>query len=280
MTESKMQSKSVNIDENIERTYCFYYETSSLSLYPGHMHATYELSLVTEGDLMLKSNNKRVLIKAPSLIMHRPFTFHRGNTTAETKQYKRYVLNFRANLLSQLASFGIETKKIERYNICVVSLNENQTYEVKNIFDNLLNTHADLTARRELLTGLLIEYCIRLMKDEKNLTVGIVSRPYIDDVLRYIAENYAEKITIDSLAAMCFISRAKLTADFRGEMDMSIGKYIELVRISETMRVIVQDKKTMSEAARLCGFCSESRFIEVYRKNFGITPGEHLKYMQ
>lgn len=274
-----MQNKIVNIDEYVESPFCFYHETSSLSLYPGHMHTTYELSLVTAGDLMLKSNNKRVLIKAPSLILHKPFTFHRGNTTAETTQYKRYVLNFRASLLPQLTSFGIDTQKLERYNIFVIALNENQTLEAKNIFDRLLNTKPELTAKRELLTGLLLEYFVRLMDDEKNLTVGITSRPYIDGVLKYIAKNYADKIRIDELASMCFISRAKLTSDFRSEMDMSIGKYIELVRISEAMRIIIHDKKPISEAARLCGFCSESRFIEVYRKNFGITPGEHLKYM-
>jgi len=103
--------------------------------------------------------------------------------------------------------------------------------------------------------------------------------PYIQDLLRYVVEHADETITIDSLAERFFISRAKLTRDFRAAVRMSLHEYITAIRLHRA-KILLAEKIPLSLIAERCGFGSESAFIYTFRRHIGTTPGEYRRQRQ
>lgn len=92
----------------------------------------------------------------------------------------------------------------------------------------------------------------------------------------YIQRHYREKLSLDSLAEIHFMSRATLTRQFRNVLGMSVSEYIRRVRISYAVQELKQGK-SVQETADLCGFSDAGYFIKVFEQIHGMTPTDYRK---
>ena len=102
---------------------------------------------------------------------------------------------------------------------------------------------------------------------------------YIDDLCDYIRAHYAEKLNLNKLADHFFISRAKLTHDFREAVDMSVGDYITAIRISRS-KILLQEDLSLAEVAQRCGYSSSGYFIKCFERFCGITPAKYREQIR
>ena len=79
-------------------------------------------------------------------------------------------------------------------------------------------------------------------------------------------------MNIDTLSREFFISRTKLTRDFRAALGMSVSDYITAVRINRS-KIFLDENRSVAETALLCGFSSSSHYIGVFAKLTGRTAG-------
>ena len=99
---------------------------------------------------------------------------------------------------------------------------------------------------------------------------------YFGSLLKYIADNCGEKLSLGVLANNFYVSRTKLATDFNAVMGMSVGEYILKVRIDRARGKLV-DGKSISEVAYDCGFASTSYFIQSFKKIMGVTPKQFIE---
>ncbi|MBQ7298453.1 MAG: helix-turn-helix domain-containing protein [Clostridia bacterium] len=102
---------------------------------------------------------------------------------------------------------------------------------------------------------------------------GVPAHDTVKRAIRYIRENYHQKITLDSLAAVVYTDKYNLTRIFRRLTQLTVVDYINQYRCRMAMSMIA-DGKSISEAAAACGFHNMSFFTKTFRRHIGCLPSD------
>lgn len=106
---------------------------------------------------------------------------------------------------------------------------------------------------------------------------GAVLGPYeqMSDVVRYIAEHYAQKITVDELAELAHLSASQFTRQFNKLFQMTPGRYLTRIRINAACSLLTRTDLDLSAIAERCGFHDASHFVKQFKKQMKMTPGAY-----
>lgn len=105
----------------------------------------------------------------------------------------------------------------------------------------------------------------------------------IDDLKRYVTENYHTDIILEELAEkryfidVCYLSRL-----FKSATGESFSKYLTGVRMSKAKKLIEDSNMKVADVASFVGYNAVSHFVQVFKKYYGVTPGgynEAQKYL-
>lgn len=135
-----------------------------------------------------------------------------------------------------------------------------------------LQKEADRTVLEALLYGsLLVLLC------EVGAEGGLLARtPRGDSTLvrraiAYIDEHFAEDISVSTLARELYVSPSTLSHSFKGELDISLHKYILQKRLIHAHRLLAENKRS-TKVYLECGYNDYSSFYKAYVKMFGHPP--------
>jgi AraC-like DNA-binding protein len=88
----------------------------------------------------------------------------------------------------------------------------------------------------------------------------------------YTNEHLLEPITVQSIAESIFVNPSYLSSDFKQETGESLSHYIRRKRIRHAEKLLREGTDSMADIAVTCQFCSQSHFIQVFKKMKGLTP--------
>ncbi|MBQ4274155.1 MAG: helix-turn-helix transcriptional regulator [Clostridia bacterium] len=94
---------------------------------------------------------------------------------------------------------------------------------------------------------------------------------YITEVVKYISSHLTENPHIEDIAAAFFVSKSKLTNDFKAYCNMSIHEHIAVERV-ERAKELLKAGYRVAAVAETLGFSSASYFIKAFTALAGITP--------
>lgn len=100
--------------------------------------------------------------------------------------------------------------------------------------------------------------------------------PKIDEALRYINNNLSADLSVDALAAMCYLSRYYFMRRFKESTGYTVHNYICQKRLAAAAEAL-EDGLSVTEAALGAGFAEYSSFLRAFKKMYGCTPGEYLR---
>ena len=96
-------------------------------------------------------------------------------------------------------------------------------------------------------------------------------------VIEYIAEHYAEKTYIETLADMITVSPDYFTKMFKDSIGKTPIEYINGLRINEAMRQLTESDKSMSDIADAIGFCNPNYFHKIFKQYTDKSPLAYRK---
>ncbi|GAA4791908.1 helix-turn-helix domain-containing protein [Olivibacter ginsenosidimutans] len=91
----------------------------------------------------------------------------------------------------------------------------------------------------------------------------------------FIEQNYANKHTIEDLAAKVNISRRSFERRFKHATNNTVTEYIQRVRIESAKRSFEASRKNVSEVMYDVGYTDTKAFRDVFKKVTGLTPIEY-----
>ena len=94
---------------------------------------------------------------------------------------------------------------------------------------------------------------------------------YLGELVDYLFEHCSEKQLLEEIASKFYISKTKLSRDFRSVFRMSVNEYIAEIRINKAKDMLLSGK-SISETAEKCGFNTASYFVKCFKKSTGKTP--------
>lgn len=98
-----------------------------------------------------------------------------------------------------------------------------------------------------------------------------VAEEYVKRVLRHMNDRYNEKMTLESLASVCGITKFHLAREFKRYTGQTVLSYLNTLRC-ERAALLIAEGKSVTEAALSTGFESLSYFSRTYKRIFGTSP--------
>lgn len=87
-----------------------------------------------------------------------------------------------------------------------------------------------------------------------------------------INARFAEELTLASLAKLAGMHPTTISRAFREMLGMSVMEYLTRYRLARAMQRLAETENSITEIAYDCGFGSNTRFYETFRKHVGTTP--------
>lgn len=134
--------------------------------------------------------------------------------------------------------------------------------------DNTLTT--DIYASEYLL-----ETMVDVIKntDQQREWLGVPQ--FVQQVRSYLSEHYAERITLDDLAARFAVSKFHLQKQFKHYVGYSPSEYLLQVRLTRAKELLRTSDQPVAQIAADVGIQNTSYFINLFHKAEGITPAQY-----
>lgn len=261
-----------------------------------HFHESVEFLLpLSHGGQMFVENQVYDLVPAamfilPDATLHK--TLGSGNGAEGGGRYERYVLHVPVSTLNALS-----TPKTDLYQRVVES---SRMVELGENYETLLSLLRRLDRSQEeaadgafgadirqmnLLGEFLVEAlsaaprtagAVAMKAEQRVMPASREGTLRIDQVLSFLQEHMAEKLTLDQIAAEFYISKYYLSHCFKAATGFSVGQYLINTRILEARRML-QDGGRVAQVGEAVGFHSNEHFIRTFTKLTGISPKQYAR---
>ncbi len=251
-----------------------------------HMHNLYEIMFTISNEGACFINDKIYDVSRFNVFLFGDTDLHKMNV-AEGIEYERYIVYFSPNILQTV--FRDDVNLLKGYEVAKKN-RQNQivfTEEQGLAFLDLL-MKLDASRKREKQPGmesiLLLAQILCYVNDNivKEIDDEKFSKPQqhkqIAEVIAYVNAHYTEDIGLQSISNTFFINKSYLCRLFKKETGFQLNEYITYRRMTHAVELL---RKGLSivEVSGLCGFHSDTYFITIFKRNFGITPKKYMKIL-
>lgn len=101
------------------------------------------------------------------------------------------------------------------------------------------------------------------------------SHQAVNEAIKYIEENYTDKITLTEAADKVFLNASYLSLQFKKETGMNFVDYIKKVRIEKAMELLKRIDLKAYEICNCVGYQDYKYFTEVFKDFTGLSPLEY-----
>ncbi len=243
---------------------------SSHPIDDSHIHDRCEIYVNISGDVVFEVENHLYPVSRGSVILTRSFEYHHCIYRSD-KRHEHYCLFFAAqeNADFLTAFFGREKGRNN-----LVQLDEPSLTKLCGLLDGLIQQDASpLSQRIRFLQVLdMIERQLHVVCESRTLVLP----PDVAKALRFMDTHLTESITAAALSAQCNVSINTLERHFRaalGITPLALLRQKRLVLSAQLLRA----GNSVTQAAQNSGFADYSHYIQLFRKQFGVTPMQYQK---
>lgn len=102
----------------------------------------------------------------------------------------------------------------------------------------------------------------------------------VSQALRAIRDGACDGLTVKKLLDGLHVSRSQLETKFRTVLGRTVHDEITRVRLKRVCQLLYSGADTLATIARKSGYLDISHLSRVFRKNFGVWPGEYRKRLR
>jgi two-component system response regulator YesN len=99
----------------------------------------------------------------------------------------------------------------------------------------------------------------------------------LDEVRQYMEKHFTEPVTLDQLARAFFVSKEYLSKMFKQEYGLNVTDYMLHLRMVKAKEWLLDESIPIKAIAEMAGYEDITYFYRVFKKHFGIAPGEMRK---
>lgn len=111
-------------------------------------------------------------------------------------------------------------------------------------------------------------------EDEQHM---VADRRIIRDIKQYLKDHYEEKVSLKSLSDHFYMNPNYICQLFKLETGQTLTTYVAEVRMKKAGEHLLDPTKRVGEIAVMVGYQSTKSFSAVFKKYYGMTPGEYRK---
>ena len=142
-------------------------------------------------------------------------------------------------------------------------------FEISSRFLLLISQEKDFENLCYLLQEMVEDYT-DIMFHENDM-----SNYHIRKALQFMAENYAQQLTLEIVAEHVKLSPSYFSTLFRRVTGISFRSWLCQIRVEESKLLLLHTNFPLSDIAIAVGFTDQSYYCKVFKRIVGITPGKY-----
>lgn len=259
----------------------FHYREPRANSVEVHHHDFYEIYYLLSGNVDYWVDGRIIHMQPGDLLLINPMELHRP-ILEQGMVYERFVLWINKEFLESISA-------AERLDQCFDTAAPGHTHLIR-------AGQSERTALRTRLAelvresysrnfgssisayGLFLQFMVqvnRLAKHTQSLEEVEQRSALVQKTMQYIGEHLAEPLSLEQLAAACYVSKYHLSHAFSREVGISIYRYIMLRRLLLARQLLAQGESA-KQVCRSCGFADYTSFYRAFKSEYGISPGQFV----
>lgn len=113
--------------------------------------------------------------------------------------------------------------------------------------------------------SIISQYCSLDKKDNYNI------------MMEYVNANYHKGMCLELLAEKMNMSPSYVSTYFKKVTGKNFLSYINNLKVQKSKELLLKSNSSISEIAKILGFCDTNSFIRLFKKIEGTTPGSYKK---
>ena len=248
---------------------------------PFHLHDEFELILIIKSHGKLFIGNSITNFKDGELYLFAPGLPHcffntrgydKGNDLAHAT-----VIQFRKDFLGNAFFDKTEVSNLKRlikkaeFGVQFINPDKSVKEKIQTLNQKKgLEKLADLLI---LLNDLAVKNNVRLLSTENTLKLsGLNDSKIINNVYRYVAENFQKRISFDTAASVANMQRSAFCRYFKRKTKKKFTQFVNEIRIMHSCKLLAETDKTVIEVAFECGYENTSYFNRKFRLYCNNSP--------
>lgn len=148
--------------------------------------------------------------------------------------------------------------------------------------NNIMRIAMDDNSQKDIMADFALkELLIRLMQTQARSMVErniVKNKSRIGFVVDYIKRNLHQKLSIESIAKLAYVSKSNFFKMFKDELGTSPNDFILQERISKAKELLAT-QNSIKETAYQTGFSDTNYFTRVFKQLEGVTPKSYQNRM-
>ena len=255
-------------------------------LVPPHWHDEMEIIYIKKGRGIINVDFKEYHVSALTLVFILPGQLHSiEQYEDETMEYENIIFDY---------SMLLSKKKDSVYEDFLKPLTHGKI-TVPTVFSQVYPYFTDLVSPIDacdeicktkpqgyqlFIKSMLFQFFFILDNRCRNLTTPKNNRKAIDKmkiILKYVENNYANKITISEIADVIGFSESHFMRYFKETMGTSFIEYLKDYRLTMAARLLQSSEDSILNISAEVGFDNLSYFNRSFKARYGITPRQYRK---
>lgn len=237
-----------------------------------HSHEFIEMVFVESGSAVQKVNEETVKLKAGDLFVIADNSQHSIRPVCAENDFRLINLIWSRDFIDfdySVFTPGVPINIAHRFEIVEYIQKAFAVYEARGLYaDSFFKGFAYMILgyAGQMLSG------VGRVKDYRNYKAD-----YVSSAVKFIADNFNKKITLDDVAGHVGLSGGYLQKLFNKERSTSVIEYLLRYRIEQSCKLLIETEQTVADISIEIGFSDIKNFHYAFKRVIGMTPNEYRR---
>lgn len=252
---------------------------------PVHWHPEFEILLVHQGSIHVRTGTETFLLTAGSIAFIHPNELHAMDSSEGCCKYDAFVVSLDLLALSPTHFFTrdfitpLRSGKIHLPRVLLPNTSLCQT--VSEALKRIILTETDANRFKITAFTSIVEICAAVFHIVKKRTpsdaAGHDGNTAVKSCIRYLECHSEQPLTLDMIASHVHLHPNYLCSLFKKYTGETVFQHLHRIRIEKAATLLRDFSVSVSEAADRSGFESVGFFTRKFKEITGLTPSQYKK---
>lgn len=253
-------------------------------IFKGEKHDFWELVYVDKGQVLIESDNDKIILSQGEIIFHRPNEFHAIRSYNSSPNF--FVISFVCNSFAMKYFEKLHTaldRTLQSFITSVIEEAKNSYVISKNdpYLFKLTKKENALVGSEQLIKTFLEQFLILLIRkitthDESTIFPNKESMEnhLITSVKKIIQNNVDRCLRVNDICESLGYSKSYLSRVFKEQTGETLASYSVKVKIDKAKRLIRENNLNFTQISDQLSFDNPQYFSRVFKRVTGMSPTE------